>query len=75
MSDDARSGAEAYAVAFKIGVVGNTLIIASWLVAPLLAVLLALSIWMLITLFVLPWCYICWMKRHPRVPAWLRFVR
>ena len=62
----------AYAVAFRIGgTVSAILLLVAALSRPLrTAALFALAAWVLVTLFVLPWLYVCTANKELRFPPW-----
>lgn len=62
--------AQAYEKAFEIGGVGSIFLILFTLFGDVLVGLMALAIWCIITLFVLPWLYIVVQDKVPHVPDW-----
>jgi len=66
---------ESYAVAFKLGAVVSILLGLLAFVGPTLAALAALAVWSLVTLFVLPWCYVCYRKGTWELPPWVEAYR
>ena len=59
-----------YDFAFKVGAVGSIILALIGVVAPLLPVLIALWVWLLITLFVLPRLYVYYTSDDVRFRGW-----
>lgn len=59
-----------YAMAFKVGFVGSIILALFALVGDRMAGLVALAIWSLIILFVLPWFYIVYLDIRAKIPNW-----
>ena len=69
-ADDVR-GSQAYLTAFQIGAVGCIVLALSGLIWSTLAALLALSIWVLFSIIILPWLYLFCMDKLVVVPYYL----
>lgn len=61
----------AYSFAFVVGAAGTVLGVAFAVFGPTLFGLFLLAVWMQVTLFILPWVYLCLTKRGVKLPPWL----
>jgi hypothetical protein len=68
--DNSIRPAEAYDMAFRVGLVGTIILTVAGLLDGSLAWLVALAVWSMIVLFVLPVLYVWFSKTVGQLPNW-----